>query len=412
MDIAVAPPKLFSPGYFSDPYPTLAALREEGSLVNHPYLGGPMLFRHADVRALQRCPHLSKGMLRDGRMEGLSEEVQALVRENSERRDDSMLNVDPPRHSRLRGQATSAFTLARMEALRPRIQAIADGLLDALEGQGEIDIIRDFAFPLPATVIMEMLGWPAAQREQLKRCTADAIEMLGSLRTSPDPLELARRAVASGRELRSYAHTLINQKREAPQDDFISALVGVQMAEDGRLNEDEVLATSTLLLAAGHETTTNLIGNGLLALLRNPDQMEKLRADPSLAASAVEEFLRYDPPVQMLARVASADFELGGKTIAAGTRLTLMLGSANRDPAHFPDPDRFDITRTLKDNFAFGFDRHLCLGAHLARIEGQIAITTLLRRFPRIALTGAPLAHFPNLAFRALKALPVLVSRA
>ncbi len=412
MDIAAAPPKLFSPGYFSDPYPTLAALREAGSLVPHPHLGGPMLFRHAEVRALQRCPHLSKGMLRDGRMDGLSAEVQALVHENNARRDDSMLNVDPPRHSRLRGQAMSAFTLARMEALRPRIQAIADGLLDGLEGQDEIDIIRDFAFPLPATVIMELLGWPAEQREQLKRCTADAIEMLGSLRTSPDPLELARRAVASGKELRAVAHTLINQKREAPQDDFISALVSVQMAEDGRLNEDEVLATSTLLLAAGHETTTNLIGNGLLALLRNPDQMEKLRADPSLAASAVEEFLRYDPPVQMLARVASADFELGGKTIAAGTRLTLMLGSANRDPDHFPDPDRFDITRTLNDNFAFGFDRHLCLGAHLARIEGQIAITTLLRRFPRIQLTGATLVHFPNLAFRALKALPVLVSRA
>ena len=405
-------PKLFSPGYFADPYPTLAALREAGGQVTHPLIGGPLLFRHDQIRALQRCPHLSKEMLSEARVDGLPQSVMEVVEEAQGRRKFSMLSVDPPTHSRLRGQATAAFTLARMDALRPRIQAITDALIDALADRTEFDLIRDFAFPLPAIVIMELLGVPAQDREQLKIWTADQIELLGALRTSPDPLELANRATASGKALRAYAHGLIEAKRLQPQDDFISALVAVQQREDGKLNEDEVIATSTLLLAAGHETTTNLIANGMLALLRNPGELARLRANPALAKSAVEEILRYDPPVQMLARAATADFDLGDSKITAGTRLTLMLGAANRDPAHFPDPDRLDISRSVNDNFSFGFDRHLCLGAHLARIEGEIAFTTLLRRFPHIELTDAPLSWLPNVAFRALKALPIRVQPA
>ena len=389
MDLA-PPPPLFTPAYFANPYPTLAALRARNDLVTHPHLDGPLLFRHQQIRTLQRCPHLSKERLTETRIDGLPQPVLEVVEEAQGRRKFSMLNVDPPTHSRLRGQATAAFTLARMEALRPRIQAVTDALLDALADRAEFDLIRDFAFPLPAIVIMELLGVPSADREQLKTWTADQIELLGGLRTAADPLELANRATASGKALRAYAHTLIEAKRLQPQDDFISALVAVQQREDGRLNEEEVVATSTLLLAAGHETTTNLIANGMLALLNTPSELARLRADPSLARAAVEEILRYDPPVQMLARVTTADFDLGGSKIPAGTRLTLMLGAANRDPDHFPDPDRFDITREVNDNFSFGFDRHLCLGAHLARIEGEIAFTTLLRRFPHIELTAAP----------------------
>ena len=341
-------------------------MRARNDLVTHPHLDGPLLFRHQQIRTLQRCPHLSKERLTETRIDGLPQPVLEVVEEAQGRRKFSMLNVDPPTHSRLRGQATAAFTLARMEALRPRIQAVTDALLDALADRAEFDLIRDFAFPLPAIVIMELLGVPSADREQLKTWTADQIELLGGLRTAADPLELANRATASGKALRAYAHTLIEAKRLQPQDDFISALVAVQQREDGRLNEEEVVATSTLLLAAGHETTTNLIANGMLALLN-------------------------------------------GSKIPAGTRLTLLLGAANRDPDHFPDPDRFDITREVNDNFSFGFDRHLCLGAHLARIEGEIAFTTLLRRFPHIELTAAPLAWLPNVAFRALKALPIRV---
>ncbi len=402
-----APDPLFSPGYFANPYPTLAALRAQGPVFQKPQLGY-MLFQHADVRGLARCPHLSKALLEQARIEGLPEEAQRLAKPVLERAKFSMLQTDPPTHTRLRSQATKAFTTRAAEAMRPRIEALEDLLLDAMAETGGMDVVRDFAFPLPAAVIMELLGVPAADRDRLKQWTADAVTFLGALRTSADPVAVARKGAEGNEALRAYAADLIEKKRGNPQPDFISQLVQVQQAEDGRMNVDEVISQSVLLLAAGHETTTNLIANGLLAFLRHPEQWRALCADPSLARGAVDEVLRYDPPVQLTARVTTEPMEIGGVAIPAGSRIVTMLGAANRDPEHFPEPERFDIRRGAADHVSFGFDRHLCLGAHLARIEGEIAFRRFAERFPDLRLAdGAALEYQPNPTFRALKALPV-----
>lgn len=401
---------MFNDAYFADPYAVWERLRATGSLQHRPGVGWIVL-SHAGVKDLARSPHLSKAALETTRMDGLSEEVRAAAQPIIKRSRHSMLRQDPPVHTRLRSQSMSAFTVRSVEAWRPRIEAMAHKLLDQVAPagakSGRMDVVRDFAFPLPAMVIMELLGVPLEDRDQLKSWTADGIEFLGALRTSANPMELTQRAVASHMAMRDYARTLVAKKRVAPQDDFISRLVAVQQAEDGRLDEEEVLAQSILLLAAGHETTTNLIANGLLALLRNPEQMQVLRGKPELARSAVEEMLRYDPPVQMLARMTTAPVEIDGHAVPAGQRLALIIAAANRDPEHFDNPSRFEITRERNDHISFGFDRHLCLGAQLARLEGQIAFSLLLERLPELRPAADTLEWHRNTAFRALRALPV-----
>src|SRR5262245_30611207 len=280
---------MFDATYFTDPYPVWAQLREKAGIHFQPSLGW-LVLRHRDIKALARCPHMSSAQTLTARLKKLPPEVQEaaqpilMVASRS-----GLLLADPPDHTRRRAQAISAFTARNVEAWRSRIEAIANTLIDHVAAAGHMDVIRDFAFPLPAIVIMELLGIPEHDRDQLKAWSDTSIEFLSALGTSPDPLALTRRAVDTNRIMREYFEGLVAEKRARPTPDFLSALVSVQQAEDGRLNHEELLTQSIALLVAGHETTTNLIGNGLLALLKNSDQLALLRATPELARSAVEE---------------------------------------------------------------------------------------------------------------------------
>ncbi|NTF66007.1 cytochrome P450 [Rhizobium rhizogenes] len=400
--------------HFQNPYATWAGMRSGGPVQRRvPSSSWPsdtgidwIVLGHAEVRTLGRNPTLSKAEYERLRFVDLSPEVQEAARPLLGRY--SMLRKDPPDHTRLRGQATSAFSIRSVDSWRPRIEALTHGLIDKVFDTGAMEVVGDLAFPLPAIIIMELLGVPVDDRDRLRALSAASIEFVGELRTTANPAELLERATASQAAMRRYAMALVAEKRTRPQADFISTLVSVQQAEDGRLNEEEVLAQAILLLGAGHETTTNLIANGLLALLRHPEQLERLRSDPSLMPSAVEELLRYDPPVQLLGRATTAPIELSGQVIPAGQRVNISIAAANRDPQRFVEPDLLDIGRDQNDHLAFGFDRHLCLGAQLARLEAQIALGALIERLPRLRLATDKLEFHPNMVFRALRSLPVV----
>ena len=314
-----------------------------------------------------------------------------------------MLLKNPPDHTRLRKLVTKAFTPRVVENMRAHIQDIVHGLLDAVHAKRRFDIIQDLAFPLPVIVIAELIGVPTQDREYFKDWTA-------ALARSLDPIitpEITQAADKATEELLAYFTALVAERRDSPQDDLLSGLIAAE-EEGDKLDEDELLAMTILLFAAGHETTMNLIGNGMLALFRNPDQMAKLKVDPALIKTAVEEFLRYDGSVQITARAALEDIEVGGKTIRKNQQALLLLGAANRDPAHFSDPDRLDITRQENPHLTFGHGIHHCLGAPLARVEAQIAINSMLRRMPDIQLATDQLEWRDMLTLRGLKALPVV----
>ena len=313
-----------------------------------------------------------------------------------------MLLKNPPDHTRLRKLVTKAFTPRVVENMRPHVQDIVHDLLDAGQAKGSFDIIQDLAFPLPVIVIAELIGVPTKDREYFKDWTT-------ALARSLDPVitpEIVQTADKATEDLIVYFTTLVAERRDSPQADLLSGLIAAE-EEGDKLDEDELLATAILLFAAGHETTMNLIGNGMLALFRNPDQMAKLQAEPALIKTAVEEFLRYDGSVQITARVALEDIEIGGKTIRKNQQALLLLGAANRDPAHFSDPDRLDITRQENPHLTFGHGIHHCLGAPLARVEAQIAINSILHRMPDIHLSTDQLEWRDMLTLRGLQALPV-----
>ena len=313
-----------------------------------------------------------------------------------------MLLKNPPDHTRLRKLVTKAFTPRVVENMRPHVQDIVHDLLDAGQAKGSFDIIQDLAFPLPVIVIAELIGVPTQDREYFKDWTT-------ALARSLDPVitpEIVQTADKATEDLIAYFTTLVAERRDSPQADLLSGLIAAE-EEGDKLDEDELLATAILLFAAGHETTMNLIGNGMLALFRNPDQMAKLQAEPALIKTAVEEFLRYDGSVQITARVALEDIEIGGKTIRKNQQALLLLGAANRDPAHFSDPDRLDITRQENPHLTFGHGIHHCLGAPLARVEAQIAINSILHRMPDIHLSTDQLEWRDMLTLRGLQALPV-----
>jgi cytochrome P450 len=268
-----------------------------------------------------------------------------------------------------------------------------------------MDLIEEFAYPLPVRVICEMLGVPVKDHERFKAWGLDIARGLDAIMLPPDS-EVGQRSVAGRRGLAEYFRELIAERRAAPRDDMLSALIVAEEAGD-KLNEEELLATCILLLVAGHETTVNLIGNGTLALLRHPDQLQKLRENPGLIVTAVEELLRFDGPVQRTARIPSEDITIGGRTIPKGEMVMPFLGAADRDPAQFPDPDRLDITRADNRHIAFGMGIHFCLGAPLARMEGQIAINTLLARLPKLALATDRPQFRQSLTLRGLQVLPV-----
>ena len=368
-----------APEFIANPYPYYQRLRETDPMHLTP-LGFYVASRHADIATVLRDKRFGKDFA--GRMsrrhgpEILEEPVYRSMRH-------WMLQQDPPDHTRLRGLVVRAFTARRVEDMRPRIQEIVDGIIDRVEARGRMDLIADFAFRLPVTVICDMLGIPAEDRELFFTSSRTGGRLL-------DPVPLSRAEIeqhnASNLAAAEYFHRLFELRRRQPGEDLTTQLV--QAEEHGsKLSNEELTANVILLFGAGHETTVNLIGNGLLALHRNPDQLKLLREDPSLTAGAVEELLRYDSSVQVTGRTTLEDVdEIGGIALAKGQSVICLLGSANRDPAVYADPDRLDITRADVRPLSFGGGIHYCLGAQLARIEGEIAIATLLRRLPGLQL--------------------------
>jgi len=314
-----------------------------------------------------------------------------------------MLFLDAPAHTRIRSLASAAFSPRRVELLRSHIQEIVNSLLDAVQPAGRLDVIADLANPMPAIVTAEMLGVPAADREQLKAWSADFAEVLGNFQHNPDR---APRVVRSLEQMSAYFRDAIHGQRHQPRDGLINVLATAEVQGD-RLTEEEVIANCIVTMVGGQETTTNLIGNGILSLLRHPGELQRLRNDPSLIPSAVEELLRYESPSQHTARITPQDLDLGGRRIRKRQAVIAVMGAANRDPERFPDPDRLDITRQDNRHVAFGWAAHFCFGAPLARIEGQIAFETMLRRLPNLTLEPTPLSWRENLGLRGLTALPV-----
>ena len=306
----------------------------------------------------------------------------------------AVLNIDPPDHTRIRGLLTRAFSARRVEAMRPAVQTLVEGILDRHAGRGAMEIMRDFAFPIPATVISDMLGIPEAERTQFARLSNDIIAFGSGVQTGMDEATRIERARAATASFDAYLSTLVAAKRRAPEDDLTTALIRAE-DEHGQLSELELIQNVRLLVMAGHETTVNLIGNALVALFQHPDELARLRGDPSLMPAAVEEFLRFDSSVQQLPRVAQADVEIGGQRILAGEMVICLLGAANRDPAVWADPGRLQVDRPFVRSMSFGGGIHFCLGAQLARIETEIALETLLRRLPSLRIVDLDTIEYP-----------------
>jgi cytochrome P450 len=390
------------PRFRDDPYPIYKRLREKSPVHRSRLTGGLILSRFEDCTTVLRDARFSSDDRKQPTYDKMMDQTikqGIMTREEASDRG-SMLRMDPPDHTRLRSLVSKAFTPRTVETLRPRIEQIVEEQLDAVAGSGEMDVIRDLAYPLPVTVIAEMLGIPIEDRERFKHWSDEAIRSLGFGNTDD-----ARRSMQASRELRAYLEPIVEQRRREPREDLISALVAAEEQGD-KLSTNEVFSTIILLLVAGNETTTNLIGNGLLALLRNPAQLNLLRDDPALIENAVEELLRYDSPVQFTGRIPLEDVQIGGRTISPGKEVLLVLGGANRDPAQYDDPERLDITRKEIRHLSFGHGIHFCLGAPLARLEGQIALLALVQRFPRMQLAGQP-RRGENLLLRGLASLPV-----
>lgn len=398
---------LTDPGFFADPYPAYARLRAEAPVWWSEAWGGWVLTRHADAAAVLADPRRFSSAGRVGYLlDGLSAAERGGLALLDRHYQVGLAHADPPQHTRLRALLIRAFTPRMVEQLRPRVQALVDGLLDAALPAGAMDVIADLAYPLPAVVIAELIGAPAADRDRLRDWALGVNELFaGGGRTS---MERALRAQGALEEMHAYIAELAAERRAAPRDDLLSALVAAEGSGEA-LSQAELVSTVVTLFVAGHETTTNLLGNGLLALMRHPAQLARLRADPGLAEGAVEELLRYDTPVQRGWRLAAEAVAVGGARIAAGAMVLPMLGAANRDPAQFPDPDALDLTRRPGRHFGFGHGIHYCLGAPLARLEVAAALTALLRRAPDLRLApGARLAWRQDVALRGLEALPVV----
>lgn len=388
----------FDPEFNADPYPHYHRLRETDP-VHEVAPGIYLVTRYDDAVELLRDARFGK----DG--------YQALLaaRFGDDRTRPglavSMLFRDPPDHTRLRGLVSQAFTPRVVEQLRGRVERLVDELLDRAADRRAMDVIADLAYPLPVTIISEMLGVPAADRDTIREWSTHLAGSLDAiLLGQPD---LVERGIAGREGLVGYFRDLAAERRRRPGPDLLSALLEAEERGD-RLTEDELLATCVLLYVAGHETTVNLIGNGTLALLRHPAQLAALAADPALAESAVEELLRYDSPVQRVGRICDGDdVEFAGRPIPKGAVVVAVIGAANRDPAHFPDPDRLHLARPDNRHVAFGRGIHFCLGAPLARLEGRIGIQALVRRYPRIRLDTDRPAWRPGVTLRGLEALPV-----
>jgi pimeloyl-[acyl-carrier protein] synthase len=396
---------LLDPDVLADPYPLYRRLRMESPVHWDPYLHAWVLTRYDDVSTVFRrfSANCAPG---PEYFEALGvPEVAPLARVMVKQ----MLFLDAPAHTRLRRLAGPAFQPARVGTLRPHIQAIADRLIDDIgaRGSGRMDLLADFAEPLPAMVTTELLGVPVEHHAELKEWSVTFAEVLGNFQHNPDRLPGVLVAVEN---LSAYFRDAIAEQRRDPRDGLLGALLAAEVDGD-RLTDDEIAANCIVTMVGGLETTTNLIGNGMLTLLRNPQEMHRLRNEPTVMPAAVEELLRYESPSQHTARIALDDVVLGGKHIRKGQTVIVVMAAANRDPDRFPDPDRLDFDRPDNRHLAFGWAAHFCFGAPLARLEAAISFTSLLRRFPDLRLTGEPLAWRENLGLRGLVSLPLSFAR-
>lgn len=391
--------RLLDPDVLANPYPLYRQLRSEDPVHWDPFLHTWVVTRYTDaVTVLQHFSAQRTPTPQQLAAWGLSSMIpiaEVLVRQ--------MLFHDGHAHWRIRDLTSKAFTPHRVERMRQHIQEIADRLLDAMQDQGHMDIIADLADPLPAIVTAEMLGLPPSNWRQLTQWSTDFAEALGNFQHNPDNAPTVLRSLGDACE---YFRAAVQEHRQHPGDDLICALLNAEHEGDS-LSEEEVVANSIMLMTGGQETTTNLIGNGILTLQRHADQLEKLQVNPSLIPLAIEELLRYESPIQYTSRLAPDDVQMGGKTIRKGQAVIAVMGAANRDPERFPDPDRLDICRQDNRHLAFAWGPHFCFGAPLARLEGQIAFETLLRRMPDLRLEPGPVTWRENLAFRGLTSLPV-----
>ncbi len=379
-----------TPRFVADPYPVFDELRAAGRPLWHEGLGMWLAFRHADVDAMLRHRGLGR-VFRD------RDPLADFAVFNRLHRD-SILDSEPPRHTRLRRLVQAAFARGHVERLRAPIQQMADSLLDDVADRGECDLLADFAAPLPVAVIAELLGVPESDRHLLRPWSNAMVKMYEYDR--PPALEMAARRACA--EFDAYLRELAAARRAEPRDDLVSGLV----AAEG-LSEDELVANCVLLLNAGHEASVNVLGNGLLGLFRHPGELARLRSDvDGLLSTAVEELIRYDAPLQLFERTAYEDIEIGGVSIRSGQKIAALLGSANRDPAVFAEPARPDVGRDPNPHLGFGAGIHFCLGAPLARLELSVSVPTLLRRLPQMELAEQP-EHQPNFVIRGLRSLKV-----
>ena len=389
--------------FYDDPYPTYRRLRERDPVHFSRLMNGFVLTRHADITAVLRDARYSADESKQTDWEKFRQRsIKQGIIEPDETMTFSMLRSDPPDHTRLRGVVSQAFTPRTVEGMRGRVEAVVEEHLDAVADQGGMDVIAALAYPLPVIIIAEMLGIPTEDRARFKYWSDELVRGMGM--SSIDDAKRSRRA---GRELRAYLEGVASARRREPREDLLSALLAAE--DDGqRLTPDELYETCTLLLVAGHETTTNLIGNGLLALLRNPDQFDVLRRDLDRVPHAVEELLRYDSPVQATTRIVTEDAQFDGHAFRKGQQVGLLLGAANRDPAAFKDPERLDVTRDDVKHVAFGHGIHFCLGAPLARIEAPTAFRAMIERFPSMRIDESVAPRWKqNLILRGLEQLPV-----
>jgi cytochrome P450 len=396
--------QLLDPEVLANPYPLYERLRTETPVHWDPYLHAWVVTRYADVITVlhefsaDRTPTPEQFATM-----GLSELgpiAKVLMRQ--------MLFMDAPAHTRLRGLASMAFTPARVEVLRSHIRDIVDDLMEPLLRAESMDVINDLAAPLPAIVTAEMFGVPIEDCDKLKAWSADFAEVLGNFQHNPDRTARTLRCVE---EMSAYFREAIERMKIEPREGLVHSFMTAEIDGD-RLTEEEIVANCIVTMVGGQETTTNLIGNGVLTLLRNPDQLQRLRDDLSLIPSAVEELLRYESPSQHTARIAPRDTQLGGKMIRKGQAVIAVMGAGNRDPEKFPNPNRLDLGRTDNRHLAFGWASHFCFGAALARIEGQLVFEAIASRTSNLKLSNQALVWRDNLGLRGLVNLPVTFERA
>ncbi|MDZ8261970.1 cytochrome P450 [Nostoc sp. ChiQUE01b] len=394
----------FDPEFRANPYPIYHRFRSESPIhrINN-FTGDEWLVtRYEYVKAVlndlhfciddlpERLKQKSFYLKQHGEFEGLRQTISSWL-----------FFLNPPDHTRLRGIVGKAFSPGVVEDMRPQIQKIVDELIDSVQEDGVMDIIHSLACPLPATVTAMMLGMPTQERNKLIQWAHDLFRVFDQ----PLSLEVYKHLNQVSLEFKEFLSTLIKEREKSPKQDLLSHLIAAKN-QGGKLNEEELMGFCAMLFSVGQETTENFLGNSMLALLRHPDQLQKLKHEPTIIPNAIEELLRYDSPVQLIARIATEDVEIGGKTIKAGDRVHLSLGAANRDPAEFIDPDSIQLTRK-HNSIPFGSGIHYCLGGALARLQGQVAINTLIQRLPGLQLSTDKLEWRNNIVLRGLKALPV-----